>query len=107
MGSTKVQQWLKHAKSRGMFGRPWTNTTGQEMDSSDLAEKAELPGLQHWFDEAEAIRMATRRDLFKFTIVRNPFVRAVSAYLDKHVRGGEQKSRAYWNQVGRGYAAES
>jgi len=35
--------------------------------------------------------MATRRDLFEFAIVRNPFVRAASAYLDKHVRGGSSR----------------
>jgi len=52
-------------------------------------------------DEGEALRQATRRDLFKFAFVRNPFSRLLSAYQDKHVVG-EQAEPEIWNQVSGG-----
>ncbi|GJP32223.1 hypothetical protein CLOM_g16818 [Closterium sp. NIES-68] len=56
----------------------------------------ELPQLT----EEGAIRFITRRDVFRFTFVRNPLTRATSAYLDKFVHArnftNEGDPRLYW-----------
>ncbi|CAI5492681.1 unnamed protein product [Closterium sp. Naga37s-1] len=56
----------------------------------------ELPDLH----EEAAIRFITRRDVFRFTFVRNPLTRATSAFLDKFVHArnftNEGDARLYW-----------
>ncbi|CAI7849649.1 unnamed protein product, partial [Closterium sp. NIES-54] len=56
----------------------------------------ELPDLH----EEAAIRFITRRDVFRFTFVRNPLTRATSAFLDKFVLArnftNEGDARLYW-----------
>lgn len=111
VASTKLMQWLRFAKARQRKGLKWEATTGTATPGwrgphnaswhHNVTDEAgeDLAGLRYSFDEGEAIRQVTRRDLFRFAFVRSPFARAASAYLDKHVRGGEQKSRAYWNKV--------
>ncbi|CAI5497880.1 unnamed protein product, partial [Closterium sp. Naga37s-1] len=52
------------------------------------------------FHEEAAIRFITRRDVFRFTFVRNPLTRATSAFLDKFVHArnftNEGDARLYW-----------
>ena len=55
----------------------------------------------HAFTEPEAIAYLTRRDVRKLVVVRNPFARIVSAYINKHVKGGgpDGWGRRAWNRV--------
>lgn len=102
VASTKFMQWLRYAKARQERGLRWDPppgaTPGWHLKVTD-AEGRDLAGLRYSFDEGEALRQVTRRDLFRFAFVRSPFARVASAYLDKHVRGGDQRSRDYWNKV--------
>lgn len=109
VASTKLKEWFVYAKARKEQGLPWEPLLGDSEGQGgarnnlnlSIAKGVDLDGLGHAFDEGEALRQATRRDLFKFAFVRNPFSRLLSAYQDKHVVGGEQRSRRYWNQVSR------
>ena len=50
--------------------------------------------------EPKIIEFLTRSDIFKFTFIRNPWIRILSAYLDKHVNGGQvQNNRQLWNRL--------
>ncbi|CAI6007524.1 unnamed protein product [Closterium sp. NIES-65] len=69
-------------------------------------EASGLGDLSQKFTEKEATRAMTRRGLFKFTFVRNPFSRVVSTYLNKLVvtdapdRTKGWGTREFWNKVG-------
>ena len=68
-------------------------------------EHSGLGDLSQKFTEEQACRLMTRRSMFKFTFVRNPFVRISSTYLNKHVitdapdRTTGWGTRSFWNQV--------
>ncbi|CAI5484374.1 unnamed protein product [Closterium sp. Yama58-4] len=68
-------------------------------------EGSGLGDLSQKFTEKEATRAMTRRGLFKFTFVRNPFSRVVSTYLNKLVvtdapdRTKGWGTRQFWNKV--------
>ena len=55
----------------------------------------------HAFTEPEAITYLTRRDVRKLVVVRNPFARIVSAYINKHVKGASADGwdRGAWSKV--------
>ncbi|CAI7923723.1 unnamed protein product, partial [Closterium sp. NIES-53] len=67
-------------------------------------EGSGLGDLSQKFTEKEATRAMTRRGLFKFTFVRNPFSRVVSTYLNKLVvtdapdRTKGWGTREFWNK---------
>ncbi|CAI5958788.1 unnamed protein product [Closterium sp. NIES-64] len=67
-------------------------------------EASGLGDLSQKFTEKEATRAMTRRGLFKFTFVRNPFSRVVSTYLNKLVvtdapdRTKGWGTREFWNK---------
>lgn len=72
-------------------------------NDTHLAHNAYTSGLGHIYTryktEAKAIRALTRRDLFKFVVVRNPFSRVVSGYLQKHIAIEPPRTRKQWNAV--------
>ncbi|GJP67473.1 hypothetical protein CLOP_g24293 [Closterium sp. NIES-67] len=61
--------------------------------SNGITELAEL-------GEREAVRYLTRRDVVRFTFVRNPYTRVASAFLDKVVKARDflnnGSARLYW-----------
>eukprot|EP00271_Cylindrocystis_brebissonii_P022373 TRINITY_DN8592_c0_g1_i1.p1 TRINITY_DN8592_c0_g1~~TRINITY_DN8592_c0_g1_i1.p1 ORF type:complete len:741 (-),score=152.52 TRINITY_DN8592_c0_g1_i1:297-2519(-) len=60
--------------------------------------KSGLKELWLTYSEADAMRLLTRPDFFKFTFVRNPLTRLASVFLEKHIRGGVPYSRRHWNR---------
>ncbi|GJP42547.1 hypothetical protein CLOM_g2100 [Closterium sp. NIES-68] len=69
--STTWLQWI-----RAQSGLPYK-------DKEPLIRETGLHRLSANFTEREAVRLITRPGIFRFTFVRNPFTRALSAYLSK------------------------
>lgn len=68
-------------------------------------ENSGLGDLSKSFQEEHAVRLMTRPDMFKFVLVRNPFTRIPSTYLNKLVytdapdRTEGWGTRKFWNKV--------
>ncbi|CAI5945437.1 unnamed protein product [Closterium sp. NIES-65] len=93
VASTTWLQWI-----RAQSGLPYT-------DKEPLIRETGLHRLSANFTEKEAVRLILRPGMFRFTFVRNPFTRALSAYLSKLAytssitasrRGSTQSPRQLW-----------
>ncbi|CAI5962689.1 unnamed protein product, partial [Closterium sp. NIES-65] len=97
VASTTWLQWI-----RAQSGLPYT-------DKEPLIRETGLHRLSANFTEKEAVRLILRPGMFRFTFVRNPFTRALSAYLSKLAytssitasrRGSTQSPRQLWAKCG-------
>ncbi|CAI5469544.1 unnamed protein product [Closterium sp. Yama58-4] len=93
VASTTWLQWI-----RAQSGLPYA-------DKEPLIRETGLHRLSANFTEKEAVRLLLRPGMFRFTFVRNPFTRALSAYLSKLAytssitasrRGSTQSPRQLW-----------
>ncbi|CAI5511212.1 unnamed protein product [Closterium sp. Naga37s-1] len=93
VASTTWLQWI-----RAQSGLPYA-------DKEPLIRETGLHRMSANFTEKEAVRLLLRPGMFRFTFVRNPFTRALSAYLSKLAytssitasrRGSTQSPRQLW-----------
>ncbi|CAI5980737.1 unnamed protein product [Closterium sp. NIES-64] len=86
---------------RAMLGQPHPEDPLLALDD----DRAGWHMLHVHFTEKQAVRAMTRPDLFRFTFVRNPFSRVLSAYNNKLVITDSPNnktgpgSREYWNHA--------
>ncbi|CAI7841186.1 unnamed protein product [Closterium sp. NIES-53] len=86
---------------RAMLGQPHPEDPLLALDD----DRAGWHMLHVHFTEKQAVRAMTRPDLFRFTFVRNPFSRVLSAYNNKLVVTDSPNnktgpgSREYWNNA--------
>ncbi|GJP86035.1 hypothetical protein CLOP_g16102 [Closterium sp. NIES-67] len=98
MPKVAANSWLMWLRAK--LGQPNPNDPILALD----VDKAGWHLLGRHFTEKEAVRLVTRPDFFRFTFVRNPFSRALSAYSNKLVVSDTPNnktgpgSRAYWNE---------
>ncbi|CAI5481553.1 unnamed protein product [Closterium sp. Yama58-4] len=98
MPKVAANSWLMWL--RAMLGQPNPTDPILALD----VDKAGWHLLGRHFTEKEAVRLVTRPDFFRFTFVRNPFSRALSAYSNKLVVTDTPNnktgpgSREYWNE---------
>ncbi|CAI7798477.1 unnamed protein product [Closterium sp. NIES-54] len=98
MPKVAANSWLMWLRAK--LGQPDPNDPILALD----VDKAGWHLLGRHFTEKEAVRLVTRPDFFRFTFVRNPFSRALSAYSNKLVVTDTPNnktgpgSREYWNE---------
>ncbi|CAI5983777.1 unnamed protein product [Closterium sp. NIES-65] len=98
MPKVAANSWLMWLRAK--LGQPNPNDPILALD----VDKAGWHLLGRHFTEKEAVRLVTRPDFFRFTFVRNPFSRALSAYSNKLVVTDTPNnktgpgSREYWNE---------
>ncbi|CAI5484918.1 unnamed protein product [Closterium sp. Yama58-4] len=92
---TGWKMWLRAMLGLPKPRDPFLAHSHKESGLGDLSQK---------YSEKQATKLMTRRTMFKFTFVRNPYVRIASTYLNKLVitDAPERKegwgTRKFWNQ---------